>query len=394
MVSTDASALRIGHGPLVLGARRDDLKVLQPTTDGASSINRWRSRLALFNVLALALTVLVGLTAASAEAKKKAALPPIHVRGTVYTFDDQTPIAGATVRVAELPGVSAQTRFDGSYDLVVPDGTKFTPYADSAGHHRIYLQTYVSQGKDLERVNFQMPSDTAYNLLALILSAPRNANNELVNCAVVSTFSTTNVRDVSFNDFVAYGAHGVAGATASASPALPNPVYFNESVIPDASRTVSSIDGGVVWPVVPAGVYRFTAQHPSTRFAPFRATCEPGRVVNANPPQGFYELRPGEKVDSSVAASLASVHFDLGGSKVRLRVRVKAREYVAVSGVLRRGKKARANRRTKDYAPGKRTLAFPIGQSLAGKRIAVKLTMEDGLGNVKALTRRLTVPGR
>ena len=137
------------------------------------------------------------------------------------------------------------------------------------------------------RVNFQTPSDTAYNLLALVLSAPRDANNELVNCAVVSTFSTVNVRDVSFNDFVAYGAHGVAGATASASPALPNPVYFNESVIPDASRTASSVDGGVVWPVVPAGVYRFSAQHPSTRFAPFRATCEPGRVVNANPPQGF-----------------------------------------------------------------------------------------------------------
>ena len=36
-------------------------------------------------------------------AKKKKALPPIHVRGTTAThFDDQTPIAGATVRVAEL----------------------------------------------------------------------------------------------------------------------------------------------------------------------------------------------------------------------------------------------------------------------------------------------------
>jgi hypothetical protein len=75
-----------------------------------------------------------------------------------------------------------------------------------------------------------MPSDAAYNGLAAILSVPRDANNELVNCAVVSTFSTVNVRDASFNDFVAYGAHGVAGATASASPGLPNPTYFNESV--------------------------------------------------------------------------------------------------------------------------------------------------------------------
>ena len=175
---------------------------------------------------------------------------------------------------------------------------------------------------------------------------------------------------------------------------MPNPTYFNESVIPDASRTESSIDGGVVWPVVPRGVYRFAAHHPSTRFAPFRATCEPGRVVNANPPQGFYELRPGEQVDSTVAASLASTHFDLSGSKALLKARVKAREYVAVSGVLRRGKKARAKRRTKGYAPGKRTLAFPVGRNLAGKKIGVKLTVEDGQGNVKTLTRKLEVPGR
>ncbi len=358
------------------------------------SDNGRRSRLALFTVLAVGLAVLLALTASGAAAKKKVGLPPIHVRGTVYTFDDQTPIAGATVRVVELPGLSAQTGPDGTYDLVVPDGTKFTPYVDAAGHHRIYLQTYVSQGRNLERVNFQTPSDTAYNLLALVLSVPRDANNDPVSCAVVSTLSTINVRDASFNDFVAYGAHGVAGATASASPALPNPVYFNESVIPDPSRTSSSVDGGVVWPVVPAGVYRFTAQHPSTRFAPFRATCEPGRVVNANPPQGFYELRPGEHADSSVAASLASIHFDRSGSKDLLKVRVKAREYVAVSGVLRRGKKAQAKRRTKGYAPGKRTLAFSIGKSLAGKPIAVKLKMEDGQGNVKTLSKKLRAPRR
>ena len=65
-----------------------------------------------------------------------------------------------------------------------------------------------------------------------------------------------------------------------------------------------------------------------------------------------------------------------------------------MSGVLRRGKKVRAKRRTKGYASGKRTLAFPVGQGLAGKRIAVKLTVEDGQGNVKTLTRKLEVPGR
>jgi hypothetical protein len=331
-------------------------------------------------------------SAGGAMAKKKGDLPPIHVSGTVYTFDNQTPIAGATVRVAELPALSAQSGLDGRYDLLVPDGTKFTPYADAPGHHRIYLQTYVSQGKDLQRVNFQVPSDGAYDALAAILNVPRDANDQLISCAVVSTFSTINVRNLTFDDFVAYGAHGVAGATASASPALPNPVYFNASVIPDSSRTESSIDGGVVWPVVPAGVYRFEAHHPTTRFAPFRATCEPGRVVNANPPQGLYELAPGEAIDSSVSASLASVHFDLSGAKARLKARVKAHEYAAVGGALQHGKRSLVRRRTDGYAPGKRTLSFPVGQRLAGKRVAVKLTVEDGQGNTKTLTRKVRIP--
>ena len=75
--------------------------------------------------------------------------------------------------------------------------------------------------------------------------------------------------------------------------------------------------------------------------------------------RGSNEVRPGEKVDSSVAASLASVHFDLSGSKARLKARVKAREYVAVSGVLRRAKKARAKRRTKGDGAGQANPRLP-----------------------------------
>ena len=56
---------------------------------------------------------------------------------------DETPIAGATVKVAELPGLSAQTGPDGTYDLQVSDGTRFTPYADAVGHHRIALHSTI-----------------------------------------------------------------------------------------------------------------------------------------------------------------------------------------------------------------------------------------------------------
>ena len=205
---------------------------------------------------------------ASAAGKKKKAVPPITMTGTVYTFDNQDPIAGATVRVAELPGLSAVSDANGVYRLTIPGGTRFTPYADAAGHHRIYLQTWVSHGRDLRGVNFQMPTNDIYVLLAGITGAPLGPDGELVNCAVVSTFVNEAVRDLTFDQFVAFGAHGVAGATATAFPPLPKPIYFNESVIPDRNRTNSSVDGGVVWPIVPTGALLVPRRPPDQALRP------------------------------------------------------------------------------------------------------------------------------
>jgi hypothetical protein len=140
-----------------------------------------------------------------------------------------------------------------------------------------------------------------YKALAVLLDVPLDASGNPVQCAIVSTFNTRNVRDLSYQGFIAYGAHGVAGATASGSPALPKPVYFNKDVIPDRSQRVSSVDGGVVWTRVPAGVYTITAHSSTTRFASFVATCRPGRIVNANPPWGLHELglrNPARESDS------------------------------------------------------------------------------------------------
>ena len=70
-------------------------------------------------------------------------------------------------------------------------------------------------------------------------------------------------------------------------------------MIPDPAQPLSSVDGGVIWTRVPAGVYRIRARHPSTRFASFVATCAPGRVVNANPPWGLHELGKAQKATVS-----------------------------------------------------------------------------------------------
>ena len=221
-----------------------------------------------------------------------AAAAAVHLTGTAYEFNNTNmKLAGAQIRVAEDPTLGATVRPDGTYDLKVPSGRAITPYINAAGHHIIYLQTFRTRaGVDLDRVNFQTPSDAVYGALATLLQVPVGIDGNPVQCAIVSTFSTRNVRDLDYDAFTGYGAHGVAGATASATPALSPAIYFNKDVIPDRSQPRSSADGGVIWPVVPAGKYTIKASHPTTRFAPFTATCAPGRIVNANPPWGLHEL--------------------------------------------------------------------------------------------------------
>jgi hypothetical protein len=217
----------------------------------------------------------------------------VHLRGTAYEFNNtKTRLAGATIRVAELPRVRATVRANGSYDLVVPDRTRVTPYIVAPGYHTIYLQTFTTAGEDLVNVNFQTPTEDVYKALVALVGVSVDSDGNPVNCAIVSTFSTKNVRDLAFNDFTAYGAHGVAGAMVMGSPALPAPIYFNESVLPDRDQLKSSIDGGVLWIGVQPGVYTVKAHHPSKRFASFVATCRNGRIVNANPPWGLHELAP------------------------------------------------------------------------------------------------------
>ena len=215
----------------------------------------------------------------------------MHIRGTAYEFNNtKVRLGGATVRVAGRPRIRATVRRNGSYDLVVPDRANITPYITAVGYHSVYLQTFRTAGENLAGVNFQTPRESIYRALAVLLDVPLDEQGELRQCGIVSTFSTRDVRDLSFLGFTRYGAHGVAGATAFATPALPDPVYFNEDVIPDPLQPLSSIDGGVVWTRVPSGAFRIGAHHPATRFASFVATCKPGRVVNANPPWGLHEL--------------------------------------------------------------------------------------------------------
>ena len=240
-------------------------------------------------IAAALLTAAVALAAGAALTN--AAPRTVHLRGTAYEFNNTGHRLGnATIRVAELPRIKITTRANGTYDLVVPNRAKVTPYIRAAGFHTIYLQTFTTAGANLANVNFQTPSNAVYRALAGLLNVPLDRAGNPKRCAIVSTFSTRNVRNLSFAQFIAYGAHGVAGATASARPSLPKPIYFNANVVPDRTQRASSKDGGVIWTGVPAGVYTIAGHHPTSRFASFVASCKAGRIVNANPPWGLYEL--------------------------------------------------------------------------------------------------------
>jgi hypothetical protein len=218
------------------------------------------------------------------------AVKSVHIRGTAYEFNNvKVRLAGASIRVVEFPKLKATPRANGSYDLVVPAKAKITPYITFKGYSQVHLQTFTTAGKDLANVNFQTPTVNIAQALGFLLGVPISAAGQPKQCVIVSTFSTKNVRNLNFEGFIGYGAHGIAGATATISPRLPGAVYFNDNVIPDPAQLLSSKDGGVLWKSVPAGTYKITASKAGNKFASFTATCKPGRVVNANPPWGLYQ---------------------------------------------------------------------------------------------------------
>ncbi|HEX6115628.1 MAG TPA: hypothetical protein VFY99_00915 [Solirubrobacterales bacterium] len=339
-------------------------------------------------VAAAALLCVVSATPAGA------ARDTVTISGKAYRFNHMdTYIAGATIRVRELPKVSAVTDAAGDYELEVPDDTTVTPYIEPGDpYNQIDLQTFHTRGEDIENANFQTPHDDEYGALAALLGVPIGPDGRPTGCVVVSTVSDRDVRGVPYETFHERTPHGVAGATARAFPAVPGPVYFNELVIPDRAETETSEDGGVIWESVPAGAFRFVASHPDRRFASFLATCEPGRIVNANPPWGLYELSPGEEPLGAgiVAASLDSAKAKRAGGGTKVVARLDSAEALdAVVEVRRKGKKLGSDR-FRDLDGGSPKLAVKVGGSASG-RAKVIVRMTDAAGEKASDSARVEV---
>ena len=333
-----------------------------------------------------ALAGLALLVAFAALAGPAASTPKkVTISGRAYVFNhSETGIAGATIRVRELPGASAITDAQGDYALKVPDDTNVTPYIEPPpGYNQIDLQTFHTRGKAIENANFQTPADAEYNGLAALLSVPLGPDGRPQQCVIVTTASARNVRGVDFETFRERTPHGVPGATAKGKPALPPAIYFNDSVIPDPSRTETSGDGGIVWTEVPTGVYRVITKSPSTRFASFLATCEPGRVVNANPPWGAYELSPGEKPLGAGAVAGEVVRLGRGTKNGFRLVIVVVRTAEPLRGrlVLRQGGRVVSGPGTTGFQPRSDKIPLRVSPAAEAGRAKLSVKLTDAAGD-------------
>lgn|GEM_PF-3371432 len=233
-------------------------------------------------------------TASTTTASTTTVATMAHLRGTAYTFNTPDPIAGATIRVEELPDVSAVTAADGSYELAVPVGSTVTAYIEAPGHHSIHVQTFTlddaHDGVELDGVNFQTPADAIYDGLRALMTGIVGKDPFEGGCAIVTTVGDARMVGMSFAEFIEFHPHGIEGATAALVPAAVDPIYFNDDVVPDPTQELSSIDGGVIWVNVPPGTYQLQAEKPGTEFVTVNVRCEQDWVVNANPVWGLHAV--------------------------------------------------------------------------------------------------------
>jgi hypothetical protein len=366
--------------------------------------------IALVGLLVLLLAVLAALSG-GATRTVAATGDTVTISGVAYAFfgiDDHAP--GAVVRVDEFPELSAPVAIDGSYSIEVPDDENVTLYIDPpATYVKTYLQTFHTSGQDIDKAHFQMPREWHYNAFSALLEIPRDRDGELEDCVIVSTFSIHEARDATTFDpgFKDVYPHGLPGSTATITPRLGNTkgatfFDFEPLILPNPERTDSSEDGGVLWTEVPPGYYWLEPDHPTERLAPFLAHCENGRVINASPPWGFYELKPGQEPDPAVMASAPDTSVEARvarratalrrGRSRSVKLDLIAGEPLTARLVVKRGSRVLGASKSLSLRAGKRTLSAKLKRGASAGRSTATVTLSDEAGNSLSASRTVRIP--
>ena len=162
----------------------------------------------------------------AAGSRAASAPPTVAISGRAYAFNHMdTFLAGATIRVREIPGLSATTDANGDYVARGPRRHQRHPVHRSAArlppdrpadlpHPR--RADRKRQLPDARRRRVQRARGAAHRCRSARTAARQQ-------CAIVTTASARNVRGVDYATFRARTPHGVPGATAHAFPALAEP---------------------------------------------------------------------------------------------------------------------------------------------------------------------------
>jgi hypothetical protein len=265
-----------------------------------------------------------GLTGCSSESSES--VPPgvdVSMGGIAWGFTlpgagGYDRIVGATVSILEMPGLTTTTNEDGEFTIEgVPSGTDATFVLEHEDYPLAQTKTHTVPTSDVTDLTFQVPNNGLYALIEIGLAITSDPNK----CQMVSTFTRYGK---TIGDS---GPHGQAGAVLDieapdGATIEEGPIYFNEDVLPDRSRTYSSLDGGVLILNADPGEYtlrascvsdpdlvqEFLEEYPAeedpdddlrcqteeVQFESVRMKCRAGVFLNASPSYGLQALAPEE----------------------------------------------------------------------------------------------------
>jgi hypothetical protein len=218
-----------------------------------------------------------------------------------------------------MPELETTTNTDGEFMIEgLPVGSQATLVLEHEDHPLTYTKTHTVPETALDDLTFQIPTNFLFSLI----------EDGLVDAGVIGGINPNTCQIVS--TFTRYGKtigdeghHGEPGATLSVAPANnaeEGPIYFNDDVLPDPSRTYSSLDGGVLLLNVEPGEYTLSAscvddpsdmeallaeyppednqnesvrcQTDDVKFESVLMKCEAGVFLNASPSYGLQALPP------------------------------------------------------------------------------------------------------
>ncbi len=228
-----------------------------------------------------------------AESNSASASTTVRVSGHAFDFGAGGHVIGGEVSILELPERVTTTGEDGSFAFdELPGDAEVTFVLAAEGYYPIQTATFQLRGEDMERVTFQVPTDSLFDVLGNMI----DLTPDPTKCQVAST--VTRIGN-SLYDTVP-GTHGEPEATvtiSSGASEVDGPVYFDivkfNLIFPKRGLEQTTDDGGVLFLNVEPGTHVLEANKAETTFRSVKINCRPGVLVNASPPWGLQAIEGG-----------------------------------------------------------------------------------------------------